>query len=128
MLLRSATLLAVWVVAFFRDPERQGRRGERVILAPADGTVVSIVEVDEPTFFNERAVRISIFMNVFNCHVNRYPTDGTVSYRYYNPGKVRACRGREIESGQRAVFRRIDHCNRERSLSAKLRDWSPDES
>jgi phosphatidylserine decarboxylase len=82
-----ATLLAVWVVAFFRDPERQGQRGERVILAPADGTVVSIVEVDEPTFFNERAVRISIFMNVFNCHVNRYPTDGTVSYRYYNRGK-----------------------------------------
>jgi phosphatidylserine decarboxylase len=82
-----ATLLAVWVVAFFRDPERQGQRGERVILAPADGTVVSIVEVDEPTFFNERAVRISIFMNVFNCHVNRYPTDGTVRYRYYNRGK-----------------------------------------
>jgi len=82
-----ATLLAVWVVAFFRDPERQGQGGERVILAPADGTVVSIVEVDEPTFFNERAVRISIFMNVFNCHVNRYPTDGTVSYRYYNRGK-----------------------------------------
>jgi phosphatidylserine decarboxylase len=81
------TLLAIWVVAFFRDPERAGERGERLILAPADGKVVAVVETDEPAFFQSRAVRISIFMNVFNCHVNRYPTDGTVRYRHYNPGK-----------------------------------------
>jgi phosphatidylserine decarboxylase len=81
------TALAIWVVAFFRDPERTGQRGDRLILAPADGKVVSIVEADEPAFFQGRAVRISIFMNVFNCHVNRYPTDGTVSYRHYNAGK-----------------------------------------
>jgi phosphatidylserine decarboxylase len=79
--------LAVWVVAFFRDPERRGQRGERLILAPADGKVVGVLETDEPAFFSGRAVRISIFMNVFNCHVNRYPTDGTVRYRHYNPGK-----------------------------------------
>jgi len=81
------TVLAIWVVAFFRDPNRQGQRGDRLILAPADGKVVSIVEVEEPAFFGGRAMRISIFMNVFNCHVNRYPTDGTVEYRQYNPGK-----------------------------------------
>ena len=81
------TVLAIWVVAFFRDPNRQGQRGDRLILAPADGKVVSIVEVEEPAFFGGRATRISIFMNVFNCHVNRYPTDGTVEYRQYNPGK-----------------------------------------
>lgn len=81
------TILAIWVVAFFRDPERTGQRGDRLILAPADGKVVSIVETDEPAFFHQRAVRISIFMNVFNCHVNRYPTDGTVRYRHYNAGK-----------------------------------------
>jgi phosphatidylserine decarboxylase len=79
--------LSVWVVAFFRDPERSGQRGDRLILAPADGKVVSLVEVDEPAFFHGRALRISIFMNVFNCHVNRYPTGGTVAYRHYNPGK-----------------------------------------
>jgi phosphatidylserine decarboxylase len=79
--------LAIWVVAFFRDPERPGQRGDRLILAPADGKVVGIGEADEPAFFGGRAVRISIFMNVFNCHVNRYPTDGTVRYRHYNPGK-----------------------------------------
>jgi phosphatidylserine decarboxylase len=81
------TILAIWVVAFFRDPNRAGERGDRLILAPADGKVVSIVETDEPAFFHGRATRISIFMNVFNCHVNRYPTDGTVEYRHYNRGK-----------------------------------------
>jgi phosphatidylserine decarboxylase len=81
------TLLAIWVVAFFRDPERVGQRGDRLILSPADGKVVGILETEEPVFFQTRALRISIFMNVFNCHVNRYPTSGTVSYRHYNPGK-----------------------------------------
>ena len=80
------SLLAVWVVAFFRDPERTWARGERLIVAPADGKVVSVIEVDEPAFFQGRAQRISIFMNVLDCHVNRYPTDGTVAYRHYNPG------------------------------------------
>jgi phosphatidylserine decarboxylase len=80
------TLLAVWVVAFFRDPERAWSRGARLIVAPADGKVVSVIEVDEPAFFRARVQRVSIFMNVFDCHVNRYPTDGTVAYRHYHPG------------------------------------------
>lgn len=81
------TLLAVWVLAFFRDPERAWTRDGRLIVAPADGKVVSVIEADEPGFFNGRAMRISIFMNVFDCHVNRYPTDGTVAYRHYHPGR-----------------------------------------
>jgi phosphatidylserine decarboxylase len=81
------TLLAIWVIAFFRDPERSGQRGDRLILAPADGKVVGVTTVEEPAFFQGPALRISIFMNVFNCHVNRYPTSGTVRYRHYNPGK-----------------------------------------
>ena len=80
-------VLAVWVVAFFRDPERAWSRGERLIVAPADGKVVSITQVDEPAFLGGRAERISIFMNVFDCHVNRYPADGTVAYRHYTPGE-----------------------------------------
>jgi phosphatidylserine decarboxylase len=80
-------LLAIWVVAFFRDPERAWGLGERVVLAPADGKVVSVIETEEPAFFGGRALRISIFMNVFDCHVNRYPTDGTVAYRHYNAGR-----------------------------------------
>jgi phosphatidylserine decarboxylase len=81
------TLLAVWVVAFFRDPERQWTRGPGLLVSPADGKVVSVVEIDEPAFLCDRAVRVSIFMNVFDCHVNRYPADGTVGYRHYNPGE-----------------------------------------
>ena len=82
-----AAALAVWVMWFFRDPERRWGRGETLILAPADGKVVAVVETDEPAFLGGVAIRISIFMNVFDCHVNRYPADGTVEYRYYNPGK-----------------------------------------
>jgi phosphatidylserine decarboxylase len=80
-------VVAVWVIAFFRDPIRTGERGDRFILAPADGKVVSVLETEEPAFFAGHAARVSIFMNVFNCHVNRYPTDGTVAYRHYNAGR-----------------------------------------
>ena len=80
-------LVAVWVVAFFRDPERPWSLGDRIIVAPADGKVVSVLETDEPAFFGGRALRISIFMNVFDCHVNRYPADGTVAYRHYIAGR-----------------------------------------
>ena len=79
--------ITIWVVAFFRDPERTGERGPQLIIAPADGKVVSVIETDEPAFFGDRAVRVSIFMNVFDCHVNRYPADDTVAYRHYNAGR-----------------------------------------
>ncbi len=81
------TVLALWVAYFFRDPERTGERGARIVVAPADGKLIMITEVDEPAFVNGRAIRLSIFMNVFNVHVNRYPIDGTVSYVHYNKGK-----------------------------------------
>lgn len=78
--------IAIWVIAFFRDPVREGPRGDNVFIAPADGVVVSVVDVDEPAYMKERAKRISIFMNVFNVHVNRYPATGMVEYRHYNKG------------------------------------------
>ncbi len=81
------TLLTLWVIYFFRDPERTGPRGEDVVIAPADGRVIQVTDVDEPAFLHGRATRISIFMNVFNVHVNRYPVTGTVRYVHYNPGK-----------------------------------------
>lgn len=81
------TIVALWVAYFFRDPERTGPRGAQMVIAPADGRVVLIQEVDEPAFMGGRARRISIFMNVFNVHVNRYPIAGTVRYVKYNPGK-----------------------------------------
>jgi phosphatidylserine decarboxylase len=80
-------LLALWVAYFFRDPERVGERGPTLIVAPADGKLIMITEVDEPSFVQGRAIRLSIFMNVFNVHVNRYPVDGVVKYIHYNNGK-----------------------------------------
>lgn len=79
--------IAVWVAAFFRDPEKAWLLDEGLVVAPADGRVVSVVETDEPAFLGGRALRISIFMNVFDCHVNRYPVSGRVAYRHYNPGR-----------------------------------------
>jgi phosphatidylserine decarboxylase len=79
--------LTLWVLAFFRDPVREGPRGERLLLAPADGKVVSVIPVEEPTFLQGPSTRISIFMNVFNVHVNRYPADGVVEHRAYHRGR-----------------------------------------
>lgn len=80
-------VVALWVVYFFRDPERTGARGESLVISPADGRVVMITEVDEPAFMKSKATRVSIFMNIFNVHVNRYPVSGEVAYLHYNPGK-----------------------------------------
>jgi phosphatidylserine decarboxylase len=80
-------LLALWVAYFFRDPERPGERGPSLVVSPADGKLIMITDVDEPTFVKGRAVRLSIFMNVFNVHVNRYPVEGVVRYIHYNKGK-----------------------------------------
>jgi phosphatidylserine decarboxylase len=80
-------LVAGWVIAFFRDPVREGRRGDDVIIAPADGVVVSIISIDEPKVIGGKAKRVSIFMNVFNVHVNRYPVSGTITFRHYQKGE-----------------------------------------
>ena len=113
------TLVALWVAYFFRDPERTGARGDRLVIAPADGKVVMITEVDEPTFVHGRATRISIFMNVFNVHVNRYPVSGTVRYVHRSPGKFLNAAAAESSleneqtsvgleaSGQRILIRQI---------------------
>lgn len=81
------TIIAIWVAYFFRDPERTGERGDRVVVAPADGKVVLITEVDERTFVRGRALRVSIFMNVFSVHVNRYPVSGVLGHVSRSPGK-----------------------------------------
>ena len=99
------TVLALWVAYFFRDPVREGERGDRLLISPADGKVVMITEVDEPTFLKSRAVRISIFMNVFNVHVNRYPASGIVRYVERRPGKFlnAAAENASLENEQASV-------------------------
>ncbi|MFI5310156.1 MAG: phosphatidylserine decarboxylase family protein [Gemmatimonadales bacterium] len=80
-------VIALWVPYFFRDPERTGERGDTLVVAPADGRVLLISTVDEPAFMKGPATKISIFMNVLNVHVNRYPASGIVRYVQYNPGR-----------------------------------------
>jgi len=80
-------LLLTWLFVFFRDPVRDGPRGERLVISPADGKVISITPVDETMYLHGTATRISIFMNVVNVHVNRYPVSGEIEIVHYNPGE-----------------------------------------
>jgi len=78
--------LMIIMLFFFRDPERSITEGDGVIVAAADGRVVSIAEVDEPRYINSPALRVSIFLSLLNVHVNRIPLDGEVEYLDYSKG------------------------------------------
>jgi len=83
-------LLTIWVYYFFRDPERIIIGDENYLVSPADGEVIKVEEVDGPKevgLENKKFKKISIFMNVFDCHVNRTPCSGTVEEILYKPGK-----------------------------------------
>lgn len=77
----------IFSVYFFRDPDRATPSGENLIISPADGKVIVIKEVEENDFFKTKVQQISIFMSVFNVHVNRIPIDGTVTYFNYKKGE-----------------------------------------
>ncbi|QIM49049.1 phosphatidylserine decarboxylase [Pusillimonas sp. DMV24BSW_D] len=79
-------LLALFVLQFFRDPERVAPDGEANVLSPADGRIVAVEETHDP-YANRQALKISVFMNVFNVHSNRSPVNGTVESIAYFPGK-----------------------------------------
>jgi len=79
-------LTFIWVLSFFRDPKRTVPRGEHRIVAPADGTIFDIAEVDEPDFIGEKCTRIGIFLSIFDCHINRVPCSGTVETIHYKRG------------------------------------------
>ena len=82
--------LTLWCIAFFRDPERAPPPGENRLVSPADGKLLPIVEAVPPEELGLGPAprrRLSIFMNVFNCHVNRAPLGGTIVARTYRPGK-----------------------------------------
>jgi phosphatidylserine decarboxylase len=80
-------VVTVWLFVFFRDPEREGPRGDHLVISPADGRICSIAQVEESLYLHRRATRISVFMNVFNVHVNRYPVSGEIEVAHYNPGE-----------------------------------------
>ena len=83
-------LITIWVYYFFRDPDRVVINDNSFLVSPADGLVTDISELKGPeelSLENETFTRISIFMNVFNCHVNRIPTAGKIEEIFYKPGK-----------------------------------------
>ncbi len=84
--LLSGFLLIV-VVQFFRHPTREHTINSNAIVAPADGEVVVIEEVEEPEYFKDKRLQVSIFMSPINVHVNRYPIAGEVTYAKYHEGK-----------------------------------------
>lgn len=85
--LSLAGLFAIFAISFFRDPERVSPSGKGAILAPADGRVLLVEEQGNGPGVAERNIKISIFMSVFNCHVNRIPLGGVIEGIDYRPGK-----------------------------------------
>lgn len=83
-------ILALFFVFFFRDPRRTAPEMPHSIVSPADGRVLKVEKVFEPNFLNAEAWKISIFLSIFDVHVNRSPYKGSVLYRCYIPGKFRA--------------------------------------
>lgn len=79
--------LILFVLFFFRNPKRNIPSGKSLILSPADGVILEIDEVFEEKFIKDKAIRVSIFLSIFNVHLNRSPIAGEVKYRYYRPGK-----------------------------------------
>ncbi|WP_072090129.1 phosphatidylserine decarboxylase [Candidatus Pelagibacter communis] len=102
-------LLTVWVYYFFRDPERTIIGDDSYLVSPADGEVIKVEEVDGPKELgleNKKFKKISIFMNVFDCHVNRTPCSGVVEDILYKPGKfLNASLDKASEDNERNYYK-----------------------
>jgi phosphatidylserine decarboxylase len=94
-------LAAVFVLQFFRDPARRVPGDARTVVSPADGRVVAVERARDP-YLERDAIKVSVFMNVFNVHSNRSPVDGKVQKRWYNPGRfVNAALDKASEGNER---------------------------
>ena len=106
-------LLTVWVYYFFRDPERVIIEDDNYLVSPADGEVIKVEDVDGPKEIGldkKRFKKISIFMNVFDCHVNRTPCSGTVEEILYKPGKfLNASFDKASEDNERNYYKMKDN-------------------
>ena len=112
--------MALFVLSFFRVPERKAITGDSLVVSPGDGKVVNIKRVQENEFFKGEAIQISIFLTFFNVHVTWFPIGGIVKYYKYHPGKYivafhpkasekneRTTIGMETKNGKRIMFRQI---------------------
>ena len=102
-------LLTVWVYYFFRDPERYSINDDSFLVSPADGLITDISEKSGPEELrleNTSFTRLSVFMNVFNCHVNRMPSSGKVEEIFYKPGKfLNASLDKASEENERNYYK-----------------------
>ena len=103
------TIITIWVYYFFRDPERVIIDNDNYLVSPADGLVTDIKELNGPIELgleNKTFTRVSIFMNIFNCHVNRSPTSGKIEDIFYKPGKfLNASLDKASEENERNYFK-----------------------
>ncbi|RPG16602.1 MAG: phosphatidylserine decarboxylase [Pelagibacteraceae bacterium TMED124] len=101
-------LISIWVYYFFRDPERVVIDDEAYLVSPADGRISGIKEVNGPVELgldSKKFTRVSIFMNIFDCHVNRSPTNGQIQDIFYKPGKfLNASLDKASEENERNYF------------------------
>ena len=108
-------VLTIWVYYFFRDPERITIDDDNYLVSPADGEVIKVEEVDGPkelNLENKRFRKISIFMNVFDCHVNRTPCAGKIEEILYKPGKfLNASFDKASEDNERNYYKIKDNQN-----------------
>ena len=102
-------LLTVWVYYFFRDPDRVSIQDDNFFVSPADGLISNITEVNGPielSLENKKFTKVSIFMNVFNCHVNRTPVSANVEEILYKPGKfLNASLDKSSEENERNYYK-----------------------
>jgi len=105
-------ILTIWVYYFFRDPERFSINDENYLLSPADGIISQITEVKGPSEIgleNKKYTRVSIFMNVFNCHVNRVPSSGKITQIFYKPGSyINASLDKASDENERNYIKMIN--------------------
>ena len=108
-------VLTIWVYYFFRDPERVIIEDDNYLVSPADGEIIKVEEVDGPKELgleNKKFKKISIFMNVFDCHVNRTPCGGKIEEILYKPGKfLNASLDKASEDNERNYFKIKDTQN-----------------
>ena len=108
-------LITIWVYYFFRDPERVVIEDQNYLTSPADGRISSISEVKGPVELgldSKTFTRVSIFMNVFDCHVNRSPSNGEIEEIFYKPGKfLNASLDKASEENERNYFKIKDEAN-----------------
>jgi phosphatidylserine decarboxylase len=83
----TGILLLTFILYFFRNPTRKISIDQSIIFAPADGKIIAIEEVFETEFLNRKCIKVSIFMSIWNIHVNRYPISGQITYTKYHPGR-----------------------------------------